>query len=72
MAKNTENDRPTAEERARALVRLLLGQAQLLGALVSFYLLLTNGTNSRTLGGVVFTCLPTSVSLVLFRRRGQE
>jgi hypothetical protein len=57
---------PTARERRWAVVRLALGQAQMIGAIVSGYLLLTTGINEWSLGGAVLTCTLTTVSVLLF------
>ncbi len=58
--------RPTSTERRWAVVRLALGQAQMIGALVSAYFLITTGVNEWSLGGAVLTCALTTVSVLLF------
>ena len=60
---------PTASERRWAVVRLILGQLQMMGAVVSFVLLLQTGINRLSLGAVVVTSLLTGLSLLLFRGR---
>jgi hypothetical protein len=55
------------KERRWALVRILLGQAQMMGAVVAAYLLILTGMNDWSLGAV--TALLTTVSLLLFRKR---
>jgi hypothetical protein len=62
-------DRQARKEKAWAVVRLLLGQAQIIGAVASAYLLLTTGLNELSLGFVVFTCGCTTVSVLLFGGR---
>jgi hypothetical protein len=57
-----------------ALVRLVLGNAQMLGAVISLLLLLLlllliqAGLNEWSLGSAVGTCLLTTVSVLLFGR----
>jgi hypothetical protein len=65
-----EGNRPTSKEKAWAVVRLVLGQAQMIGAVVALYLLIQTGMNALSLGAVVVTCLFTTISVLLFR--GQE
>jgi hypothetical protein len=57
-------------EKGWALVRLTLGMMQMTGAVVSFYLLLRTGMNDLSLSAVAFTCLCTTVSVLLFGGRG--
>jgi hypothetical protein len=59
---------------AWALVRLVLGLAQIMGATAAAYLVLTTGLNELSLGVTLFTCLCTSVSVLLFggRKDGKE
>jgi hypothetical protein len=64
--------RPTGKEKAWAVVRLVLGLAQMIGAVVSLYLLLQIGLASVTLGAVVFTCACTTASVLLFGGRGRK
>ena len=64
-----KGQRGPAKERAWAAVRLVLGLAQMAGALVSAYLLFQTGMNPLSLGAVMFTCLCTTVSVVLFGGR---
>ena len=52
------------------LVRLLLGQAQIIGAVAGAYLVLTIGLNEKTIWVVLFTCVCTTVSVLLFGSRG--
>jgi zinc transporter ZupT len=51
-----------------AVVRLILGVAQMLGAIVSFYLLAQFGINLWSAAAAVATTIITTVSLVLFKR----
>jgi len=57
---------PTPEARRWAVVRILLGTAQVMGATVSAYLLLQTGTNQWSLGAVAVTGLLFAVSKLLF------
>lgn len=66
-----DRDQPTSKEKAWAVVRMVLGLAQMMGAVVSFYLLAQTGMNAFSLGAVVVTCLLTTISVLLFRGRGQ-
>jgi hypothetical protein len=61
-------------EKAWALVRLLLGTAQMTGATAALYLLLATGLNEITMGTLLLTCVCTSVSVFLFggRKDGKE
>jgi hypothetical protein len=63
---------PTSRERLWAVVRITLGQFQMAGAVVSAYLLLRTGLNELSLGAVVFTCLCTTVSVLLFGGRAPK
>ncbi len=58
---------PTPAERRWAVVRILLGTAQVMGATVSAYLLLQTGTNAWSLGAVTVTGLLVVLSKLLFR-----
>ena len=42
----------------------------MMGAVMSFYLLLQTGVNALSLGAVVVTCLLTTTSVLLFRSPG--
>ena len=59
---------PTREEFRWAIVRLILGQVQMVGATVGFFLLVTTGVNAAVLGVVAVTTLATIVSKLLFRK----
>jgi hypothetical protein len=61
--------RTTRKEWWWAVVRLALGQFQIVGAVASAYLLLRTGMNERSLTVVAVTCLFTTVSVLLFGRR---
>ena len=54
---------------AWAIVRTVLGVAQVFGATLSFVLLLQTGVNSLTLGAIIITGLLTTTSVLLFGRR---
>ena len=64
-----DSDGPNPSEKAWAAVRIVLGLAQIMGAVVSFYLLVQNGMNALTFGAVTITCLFTTISVLLFGRR---
>ena len=63
---------PTPAERAWAVVRLILGLGQMMGAVMSFYLLIATGVNELSIACVVVTCLLTTISVVLFGGRRQQ
>jgi hypothetical protein len=70
MDQGQGEDREGRQREVRwAIVRLVLGQAQMIGAVVSAYLLIRTGMNEFSLGAVVVTCLCTTVSILLFGRR---
>jgi hypothetical protein len=50
---------------------MVLGLAQMTGAVAAFYLLFQTGVNALSLSAVVITCLLTTLSVLLFRGRGQ-
>jgi hypothetical protein len=52
--------------KAWALVRFLLGLAQMMGAVMGAYLLVTTGMNELSLGIVLSTCVCTTISVFLF------
>jgi hypothetical protein len=52
-----------------AVVRLLLGLAQMTGAAMSLCLLLATGINQWSMEAAVATCLCTATSKILFGRR---
>lgn len=54
---------------AWAIVRTVLGVAQIFGASFSFVLLIQTGVNSLTLGAIIITGLLTTISVLLFGRR---
>jgi len=54
---------------AWAIVRTVLGVAQVFGASFSFVLLIQTGVNSLTLGAIIITGLLTTISVLLFGRR---
>jgi hypothetical protein len=63
------DNRPTAMERAWAIVRILVGFGQVTGAVVSFCLLLLLGINELSVGWFIATCVLMTVSLILFGKR---
>lgn len=56
-------------KRRWALVRLLLGMAQILGAAFSLGLLITTGLTAASLLAVVLTGICTTLSVLLFGAR---
>jgi hypothetical protein len=59
--------RPNARERRRAILRLLLGQSQMVGATATLILVIQQGVTPTALWGATISGLITLVSLVLFR-----
>ncbi|WP_437639335.1 hypothetical protein [Sorangium sp. So ce854] len=55
--------------KAAAILRLVLGLAQMIGAMVSFRLLMTTGVNNMALAAVFVTCLLVAASVVLSVKR---
>jgi hypothetical protein len=53
-------------ERRWALVRILLGWAQMFGAAFSFVLLITTGVSQASSIAVVVTAVLTTISVLLF------
>jgi hypothetical protein len=53
-------------ERKWAVVRIILGQAQIIGAVVSLVLLVTTGMSNGTAYTVAATCALLVTSLLLF------
>ena len=60
---------PTIRERAWAIVRIILGLGQMMGAVVSVYFLIETGVNALSLGAVAGTCVLTVTSRLLFGRK---
>lgn len=56
-------------ERNWAVVRMVLGQIQIVGALVSLILLFQIGVGEATVVAVMATCVATTVSVLLFGAR---
>jgi hypothetical protein len=52
-----------------AIVRIVLGIAQIFGATFSFTLLIQTGVNPLSLGAVIVTGLLTTISVLLFGKR---
>ena len=55
------------QPRWRALLRLALGQAQVIGATITLVLLLQEGVGPRVVWGVILTGLVSLLSILLFR-----
>jgi|GEM_PF-3300896 len=66
---NLEQDHipPTPKEKAWAVIRMSLGLAQTMGAVVSLYLLVQTGVNALSIGAAAVTTILTLISLALFR-----
>jgi len=62
-------DSTAASDRPHGRLRLVLGLAQMLGAFLSFALLVTIGVSPLSLGAVVLTCVGTTVRMLLFGAR---
>ena len=63
-------EQPTAREKAWAVVRIVLGLAQVMGATVSVYCLIQTGTSTLTVVSVAITGLLVVLSKLLFRGPG--
>jgi hypothetical protein len=59
--------KPTPRKKAWAIVRLLLGLAQMTGAVTSFWLLFETGFNALSIGAAITTTMLTLISRALFR-----
>jgi hypothetical protein len=55
------------QPRWRAILRLILGQAQVVGATITLVFLLQGGVSTRSIWGVILTGLVSLVSILLFR-----
>jgi hypothetical protein len=55
------------QPRWRAMLRLALGQAQVIGATITLVFLLQEGVSDRAIWGVILTGLVSLVSILLFR-----
>jgi hypothetical protein len=64
-----QEGRVTVAEKRWAIVRLILGQAQIIGATAAGYLLIREGVNNRSMVAVMITCAFTSISVLLFGSR---
>jgi uncharacterized membrane protein (UPF0136 family) len=68
----TAKEPPTAKEKAWAVVRIVLGLAQVMGATLALYLLVQTGTSGLTIAAVVVTGLLTAGSTLLFGGRKEN
>ena len=59
----------TPRERVWAVVRMVLGLLQMMGAVVALYCLVATGLSELTVGAVAVTCVFMTASVLLFRRR---
>ena len=57
---------PSVMHQRWLLVRFILGLLQMLGVVISLFLLLETGVSALALGAVVLTCVCTTVSVLLF------
>jgi len=64
---NAPAERPNVHERRRAILRLLLGQSQVVGATATLILLVQQGVTPTVIWAVAITGLLTLASVVLFR-----
>jgi hypothetical protein len=60
---------PDLRIRRTAVIRIILGNAQMFGAVLAVVLLLLTGINGVTLGVAAATALLTVTSLILWRGR---
>jgi hypothetical protein len=63
----TQSDVLEGRQRKQAILRLVLGQAQVFGAALAFVLLLLEGPTALVISVTVVTGLVTLVSMLLFR-----
>jgi arsenate reductase (thioredoxin) len=72
--KESMHEQPDRKTRAWTKGQFLLGIIQMLGAVVSLFLLVQTGVSTLALSAVVLTCVCTTVSVLLFgsRRRGEK
>jgi hypothetical protein len=60
-------NRAAVQPRWRAILRLALGQAQVIGATITLVFLLQGSASARAIWGVILTGLVSLVSILLFR-----
>jgi hypothetical protein len=73
--KESIRERPELKTQAWAKGQFLFGIIQMIGAVVSLFLLVQTGVSTLALSAVVLTCACTTVSVLLFgshRRRGKK
>jgi hypothetical protein len=58
---------PPGRRRRRAVLRLVLGQLQIVGATIGFYFLITTGVSALTIGAVGLTASVSALSRYLFK-----
>jgi hypothetical protein len=58
--------------RAKALARIALGTAQMMGAVLSAYLLIATGVSKLSLIAAVATCSLTAISMLFFGSRSEK
>jgi hypothetical protein len=63
---------PTEPKRRRAIVRIALGLAQVVGAVVSVVCLLQTGMSFLTIGAISITAACLAASLILFGKGDRE
>jgi nicotinamide riboside transporter PnuC len=69
MLDTEPGNRITKQERAWAILRLILGIMQMGGAVAAVTLWATTGPNSMSIGMAVLTCLLTALSRYWFHNR---
>ena len=70
MSKEEEKHNPPSQgEKWWAVVRLVLGLLQVIGATVSVSMLIQLGVTAESLSAVALTCLLTTISVIIFGRR---
>jgi hypothetical protein len=63
---------PTDPKRRWAVVRIALGQAQMVGAVVSLVCLLQTGMSTLTIGALSITVACLAASIILFGKGDRE
>ena len=64
---HAHSDSSALQPRWRVVLRLVLGQAQVIGATITLVLLIQGGVSDRAIWVVVLTGLVSLISILLFR-----
>ncbi len=64
---HADGNSAAVQPRWRAILRLALGQAQVIGATITLVFLLQGGVSARVIWGVILTGLVSLISILLFR-----